>query len=206
MRFLRYGDIMNEISLRYGDIVNEISLRYGDIVNEISFRYGDIVNEISLRYGDIVLSDVHDVVDCRSKEFSKNFSSQRVESVDLVQKAVCDHPSLDHINIDIDVVRKVLLNKNNSAAGLDGILGIFYRKLAYALAIPLCIVFQQSIFQHNIPDMWRLAIITPLYKGKGDQSMASLYRPISLADVASKLHEKLVVMQITSFLVENNLI
>ena len=36
--------------------------------------------------------------------------------------------------------------------------------------------------------------------------MASSFRPISLTEVVSMLLEKLVVMQITSFLVENNLI
>ena len=36
--------------------------------------------------------------------------------------------------------------------------------------------------------------------------MASSHRPISLTDVTSKLLEKLVVMQITSLLIEKNLI
>ena len=77
-----------------------------------------------------------------------------VNYLDIIAiKDVCNHSSLDpYIYINIDVVRQVLLNQNNSAAGPDDIPEIFYRKLAYALAILQCIVFQQSIFHHSILD------------------------------------------------------
>ena len=145
-------------------------------------------------------------MDDQSKEFSKNLSSQWVESVDIVQNAACDHPCLSQKNLDVDIVRQVLLKKNNSAAGHNGIPEIFYRRLAYALGIPSCIFFQYSIFQHSIPNMWMLGIFTPLYRGKGDRWQFHADRPKSLTDVACKLLGKRSVMQITSYLVKNNLI
>ena len=54
--------------------------------------------------------------------------------------------------------------------------------------------------------MWRLAHIVPLYKGKGDKSCLSSYRPISLTFVVSKLLERIVANWMKTFWLSNNLI
>ena len=66
---------------------------------------------------------------------------------------------------------------------------IFFKQLAGAMTI----VFQQSINQSAIPDAWRLAHVTPLFKGKNDKTLPASYRPISLTEVACKLLERLIV-------------
>ncbi len=172
--------------------------------NYVSHRLTPRNETISLRSGGLMLSSAQDIVDCFATEFSKNFSSPRMGSVnaDNMHFIAREGPN---INIDVSSVRNILMRQSNSAAGPDGIPGVFYRKLAHVLAIPLSTVFQQSIYQQRIPDMWRLAIVSPLYKGKGDRSAASSYRPISLTDVACKLLERLVATQITSFLAEHDL-
>jgi hypothetical protein len=60
--------------------------------------------------------------------------------------------------------------------------------------------------QGRIPTAWKRANITPLYKGKGVKSLPSSYRPISLTCVACKILERIVVSQIQSYLLDNNLI
>ena len=97
------------------------------------------------------------------------------------------------------------MKQRNSTAGLDGIPGIFYKKLACLPAIPLFIIFQQSVQHRKIPDMWRQANVMPLYKGKRPKSCASSYRPIGLTDVAYKLLERLKSDQIRYFWVTNKL-
>jgi len=56
-----------------------------------------------------------------------------------------------------------------------------------------------------VPDTWKMAIVTPVFK-KGLPTDAANYRPISLTCVASKIMERIIVDQMTSFLVDTNVI
>ena len=114
--------------------------------------------------------------------------------------------SLGSITVNGIKVKVVVLQQSNSSPESDGIPGIFYRKLADVLALPLSIAYQQSLYQSSIPDWWRLANITPLCKGKDDKQVASSYRPISLTDVACKILERIVARAISTFWLTNNLI
>ena len=144
-------------------------------------------------------------------EFSKNFTEPtKCVSDSLTRNLIeleCNlSNTLSHININETSVCCALHGRGHTAAGHDGISGILYNKLADMLVLPLTILFQQSIHQKRIPDMWRLAHIVPLYKCKGNKSCVSSYRPISFTDIASKLLEGIVASQIKSFWRFNNLI
>ena len=78
---------------------------------------------------------------------------------------------------------EILDNHRNLATGPDGKFGIFYERMAHKLSFPLTLIFQQSIHQRSVPDMWRLAIFQLLYNGNGDRSCAVSYSPISLIDL-----------------------
>ena len=145
------------------------------------------------------------VAQCFSTEFSKNFSTHINNAPKIVQD-IDNGPVLDLINVDVGAVRNLLLKQRSLAAGPDGIPGLFYNRLASVLASPLTIIYQQSLHQRSIPDMWRKALIIPLYKGKGSKDRADSYRPISLSDVACKILERLIVDQIKTFWMQNNLI
>jgi Reverse transcriptase (RNA-dependent DNA polymerase) len=65
-------------------------------------------------------------------------------------------------------------------------------------------VFQQSLGAGKFPTAWKHAVVIPLYKGRGDRSQPSAYRPISLCSCMGKLLEKIVQAQLTSYLHLNN--
>ena len=146
-----------------------------------------------------------DIAQCFSAEFSKNFSISACDEIAGIP-IICNGPKLDLINVDIGTVRKLLMQQCSSAAGPDGIPGFFYRKLAGVLAQPLATVFQQSLYQRAIPDMWRNALVIPLFKGKGSKASASSYRPVSLSDIACKVLERVIVNQIRNFWLANNML
>jgi hypothetical protein len=100
----------------------------------------------------------------------------------------------------------VLGHLSDSAAGPDDLPAVFLKRLAYWLAVPLSIVYQQSLHQQRIPDEWRTAKVVPLYKGKGSKNDASSYRPISLTSTAGKVLERIVVDQLRSYLLNNALL
>jgi len=63
-------------------------------------------------------------------------------------------------------------------------------------------IFQQGIY----PDALKTALITPLYKQKGERTNVRNYRPISILSTSTKIIEKLMADKITHYLDQNNLI
>ena len=77
--------------------------------------------------------------------------------------------------------------------------------MAHPLGPALALVFQASLNQGQIPDDWRTAHITPIYK-KGDKSKASNYRPVSLTSIACKLLEHIIHSNIINFFEKHKII
>jgi hypothetical protein len=82
-----------------------------------------------------------------------------------------DDASFAYVKFDVISVPDSLRRLRLLAAGPDGKPALFYKKLAYWLATPLIIVYQQSMQQASIPDERRSAKVIPLYKVKGDQTL-----------------------------------
>ena len=55
----------------------------------------------------------------------------------------------------------------------------------------LSMIFQASLNQGMVPDVWRLASVVPVYK-KGSRQDPGNYRPISLTCICSKILEHIV--------------
>jgi len=72
--------------------------------------------------------------------------------------------------------------------GLDGIHPRVMRELAEELAKSLSIIYQQSWLSGEVPDDWRFAGVTPIYK-KGWKEDIRNYRPVSLTSVPRKIME-----------------
>ena len=79
------------------------------------------------------------------------------------------------------------------------------KELQNELVTPLCILFNKSLQEGKIPDDWRTANVTPIYK-KGKRSEVGNYRPVSLTSQISKLMESLVRDAIVGHLEKHKLI
>ena len=99
-------------------------------------------------------------------EFLHNFSTSKTSEHIVVESELSIR--LRSIIVDVHIVRVALLQQSNFSLEPDSISDIFYWKLANVLALPLSIIYQQSLYQCSLPDRWKLANIMPLYKGKGD--------------------------------------
>ena len=106
------------------------------------------------------------------------------------------------ISIAAEGVRSQLQKLNPyKATGPDNISPRVLKELADVLARPLAALFQSSLDQATVPEEWKKARVTPLYK-KGDKYLPSNYRPISLTCVTCKVMEHIVTSQMTRYLEE----
>ena len=71
---------------------------------------------------------------------------------------------------------------------------------ANALAPALTHLFDLSLQMQYLPNDWKLARVTPIYKGTGDVSDEANYRPISVISHVAKIFEKEVHTQVLLYL------
>ena len=93
--------------------------------------------------------------------------------------------------VDIEITKDIVLNKlgnidTGKSQGPDQIHGKLLFELRNELAEPLSKVFKLSLDTGNIPQDFRDAIVTPLFK-KGSKAKVQNYRPVSLTSIVGKL-------------------
>jgi len=77
--------------------------------------------------------------------------------------------------------------------------------VASTLAQPLSLLFTASLDLSAIPDIWKAAVVTPVFK-KGSPTAASNYRPISLTCIVCKVMESIIKDKLIAYLLEKKLI
>ena len=88
---------------------------------------------------------------------------------------------------------------------MDGIHSFVVKSCADTFSEVLSTVFVRSYSCGKIPEAWRLAQISPIFK-KGSRSVLSNYRPISLTSVPCKLMERMIRDVMMDHLYGNNVI
>ena len=108
--------------------------------------------------------------------------------------------------ITIDEVMDHLLSLNkDKCPGEDNIHPSILADCAEQLAIPLLIIFRKSLEQGVLPDDWKIARISPIYKN-GLRTNAGNYRPVSLTRVPCKILESIVRDRLVRHLDQNNVV
>ena len=69
----------------------------------------------------------------------------------------------------------------------------------------LQVIYQKSLDTGRVPTDWSTAYVCPLFK-KGDTSLASNYRPISLTSILCKVLEHIVTTNVVSHMDQYNLL
>ncbi|KAI8517757.1 hypothetical protein Bbelb_037740 [Branchiostoma belcheri] len=88
--------------------------------------------------------------------------------------------TLETVEVTEDLVYKQLQSlRADKSPGNDGMHPRILRELAHVIVRPPTLIFQLSINNAKLPDQWKEASITPIYK-KGDKSDPANYRPVSL--------------------------
>lgn len=74
------------------------------------------------------------------------------------------------------------------------------------LAPIITYMFNKCLNENKIPNDWKTAVVTPLYKNKGENSDINNYRGISVIPPIAKVFEKILANQIVEFLEQNKIL
>ena len=92
----------------------------------------------------------------------------------------------------------------SKASGPEGWPILSLKECAQQLSIPLFILFSKSFNSSSLPTTWKEAFVTPIYK-KGDHTLVSNYRPISLTSPIVKIMESIIRDRIQEHMITNDL-
>ena len=93
----------------------------------------------------------------------------------------------------------------NKACGADKLHPILLKNCAESFAVPIILIFRASLSTSQLLIQFRSANVTPLFK-KGDKTLATNYRPVSLTSVLCKIMEGIIRKKLEDYLYQNNLI
>jgi len=105
----------------------------------------------------------------------------------------------------MDVSKYIKQLKPNGSAGPDNIPAEFYKATGSYILLPLSVIFNVSLQTGELPDVWKCASVTPIFK-KGTPSDPANYRPISVTCIACKLLESGIKANLLNHLLAHNVI
>ena len=113
---------------------------------------------------------------------------------------------MESISVSLNGIVKLLKDLNpHKAAGPDQSKPLVLQRLRDVIAPILQVNFQRSLDTGRLPKNWSTAFVCPLFK-KGDTSLASNYRPISLTSILCKVLEHIVAKNVISHMDKHNLL
>ena len=136
-------------------------------------------------------------------EFKSQFSKTRGGE----RKEIFQNEEPGDLN-DIEVMEKDIEDAideldGNSAAGPDGIPAKLLKKIKKGVRKPLSMMLRKSIDEGKIPEVFKLAYITPIHKG-GMKQKPEHYRPVSLTSHVMKIFERVVKKKMVKHLLDNH--
>ena len=116
------------------------------------------------------------------------------------------HNNIDPLTITPEMIENILSGLDAySSMGEDGIHPKLLKSLSSRLAIPLCIIFNNSLQTGRLPDSWLQSNIVPIFK-KSSRYDPLNYRPISLSSVVCKSMERIIVGHLMQYINDNHIL
>jgi Reverse transcriptase (RNA-dependent DNA polymerase)/Endonuclease-reverse transcriptase len=151
------------------------------------------------------IQDDGDMAELLNRFFGDIFTREDVTNVPDPEPAGY-RQEVNNVKITVKAVKeKIRQLRVDGAAGPDKIGPLLLKKLVDEIARPLAKVMSISLRDGSVPDDWRAANVTPIFK-KGSKSAPGNYRPVSLTSVSCRLMESIIKDEVVRHLDRNGLI
>ena len=96
---------------------------------------------------------------------------------------------------------------NKSSSGCDGLSNTMVKSLKNEVYMPLTLIINQMLHTGTsiYPNEFKMAKVIPIFK-KGDPSLLTNYRPISLLFTLSQIFKRAIFTQLYSFFITNKIL
>ena len=127
--------------------------------------------------------------------FNKYFSSvfTREDTENVPEPEHCHRgETLTEVKVTVRKVKdKIRRLRRGAAAGPDQLGAQLLQELVDVISSPLATVMRKTLEEGSVPDDWRTANVTPIFK-KGARHSPANYRPVSLTSVCCKMLEAII--------------
>ena len=118
----------------------------------------------------------------------------------------CNGPCLSTINLtDLELENAFASLKTNKSSGYDDISANVVKRVSDEIFVILKHISNISLAKGVFPDELKIARVTLIFK-KGNNTLVTNYRPISVLPCFSKLLERIMYNRLYKFLLENNIL
>ena len=175
------------------------------------YKYVNSKTKLSPKIPDLYLSDDKDKDlmtssdQEKAKEFAKFFSSVQTREPPGTWSPPLKPEITKRLILELteeSLMTKLSNLKTNKSPGPDSIHPRVLMEIRQVLVKPLLFIFRTSVRTGTIPDPWRDANITSIFK-KGDKKVAGNYRPVSLTSIACKLLESYIRDSLVKYMKDN---
>ncbi len=159
----------------------------------------------TLKWKDELVEEDEGKAKVLNEYFSSVFTKEDTSTLPISCKSE-EGKHLSDITITEDRIQKAVDKmKHNKAAGEDGLVSTYVKGSIKGVTKPLVHLFRRSLEETVIPDEWKRANVTAIFK-KGAKWDPANYRPVSLTSQIGKIMERIIKEEIVQFLERNNLI
>ncbi len=109
------------------------------------------------------------------------------------------------VHASVDSVKNLIKEMEPAAQGNSGISSKILKLIPDKLAPILTKIINFAITTSSIPEDWKSALVTPLFKNKGKTTDLNNYRGISVLAPMAKIFEKVLAIQITGYFEKNKI-
>ena len=143
-----------------------------------------------------IISDPAKIAEAQKLQYEKVFSKPNNDNKVNDPKnffKTNENTKISNIHFDYMDVRDAIDQLSvNAAAGPDGVPAILLKEARDNLSEPLTLIWTNSLNTGEIPEIFKMAFITPVLKPGAPKSETSSYRPVSLTSHLIKTFERVL--------------
>ena len=157
-----------------------------------------------LRPNPIKISANPDEINLHFNSTAERLLGSNPKSETLLKETIASLPDTNFMlhfqPVTYDAVRKAILSlRKDCSTGHDTIPSKYLKYCVDYITSPICHIINECIRSNYFPNQWKISRISPVPK-VDNPKVPSDFRPISILPILSKVYERLLMLQMVSFL------